>query len=370
MNGRKVRGSRVLRWWGALTLTVLTAATSACDNKAMGITRSPEPRADTVEDLRLVPVKAVEFRPRWEVRGVLAPQRTVSAAFLLGGRLREVAVQRGQQVEEGDVLARLDVAEVGAGMAQAAAAVRAAEAQVKLAADALRRLETLERERAIAEAEVVKVRLQHEAATALRAQAKAALRMTWVKTDQHLLRAPMAGTVLEVPERVGEIIGPGIPQFEIASLDRLRFQGTLPGEAAGQIVLGQEVEIRPRNGPPLTGRLTYVAAALTSDSHRLPFEAELEPPPNTPGLVNSYVQVSLAATAARPVAGVPPTSVVRGETTWVFVADRNGTVRRLSVEVLQTDSDQTLVVGVEPGQSVVDLPPADLADGTRIRRQG
>jgi RND family efflux transporter MFP subunit len=327
------------------------------------------PRVAKRPAVRLVRAEPYEHRPSWEVRGVLEPERSARAAFVLGGRLSKVLVERGDVVVEGQPLARLDTAEVGAGVAQARAAVAAASAQVDLAADALRRLERLDAEGAVAGVELAKLRHQHQAALALQAQARAAVQMASVKSGQHVLHAPIAGTVLSVPERVGEIVGPGIPQVEIASLDRLRFRGTLPEAAAGLVRLGQTVTLRRRSGESLAATLTYLSPALAADTHRLPFEAAVEVPAEArAGLANAWVLAVLEAVEAARAARVPSTAVVRGETTTVFAVDAERRVRRREVEVVRSLGDLVVVTGLEPGVEVVDLPPVDLADGAELPR--
>lgn len=342
----------------------------ACSGEASG--NAPERReigrTSAAAKLKVVKVETVEHRQRWKVRGVLEPGRTAGAAFIVGGRLAKIHVSRGDRVTEGQVLARLDAAEVGAGAEQARAAIAAAETQVQLAEDGLRRLESLEAEKAIAESELVKVRLQHEAALAMRERARAALKMVNVKSGQHVLRAPMAGTVLEVPERLGEIIGPGIPQFEIADLEKLRFRGSLPGEAAGRVVLGQEALVHLQGSKSITGRVSYVSPALTADTHRLPFEVEVDPPADLQGVANSYVHVELRADSAGEVARIPTTALKRGEETTVFVVTAQKSAKRHEVTVVGSEGDRSLVEGLEPGTLVIDLPPVDLEDGASVER--
>lgn len=356
----------------ALAAVLLLAGLAACQGVAAGDTAArPGRRGADAAAPAVVTVtpEAVEHRTAWEVRGALEPARTAGVAFILGGRLTKVLVERGDRVAEGQVLAQLDTAEVGAGVAQARAAVAAASAQVKLADDALGRLEKLTAERAVAEAKVVEVRLQREAAAALLAQAQAALQMASVKSGQHVLRAPMAGTVLEVPERVGEIVGPGIPMFQLADLDRLRVRGSLPGEAAGRIALGQEVPVRVRASTTLSGRISYISPALTPDSHRLPFEVEVAPPADRlDGLANAYVSLEVASSSAVTVARLPASAVVRGDEAAVFVVGDDGVARRRVVTIVRSQGDHVLVEGLEPGVAVIDLPPVDLTDGARVER--
>jgi RND family efflux transporter MFP subunit len=244
--------------------------------------------------------------------------------------------------------------------------VAAAEAQVELAEDALVRVERLSSKAAIAEAELVKVRHKRDAAVAMRNQARSVLQMAQVKRGQHVLRAPFSGTVLVAPDHVGEIVGPGIPQFDVADLSRLRARVSLPESAVGRVRVDQPAEVRTRGGESLEGRVALVLPALDAESHRLPIEVEVVPPEGAAGLANSFVRVRVEALEAVEAVSVPATALVRDDDTRVFVVE-GGVARARAVTVLSTEGDRAIVQGVPGGVSVVDVPAPDLRDGSRVR---
>ncbi len=115
------------RTWIALTIILALVA------GAFGYTRlstpppTPEPQTEVVEEVASVV---------W-ASGKVLPARWARLSFNIGGRLAEVNVEPGQQVEAGEVLARLDTTtlEQQVGQAQAALAVAQAQlAQVKAGA--------------------------------------------------------------------------------------------------------------------------------------------------------------------------------------------------------------------------------------------
>lgn len=62
--------------------------------------------------------------------GTLVPARWARLGFVLGGRVAEVLVAEGEKVEAGDVLVRLESAELAAAVRQAQAALDAAQAEL------------------------------------------------------------------------------------------------------------------------------------------------------------------------------------------------------------------------------------------------
>ncbi len=77
-----------------------------------------------------VPKVAQEITPMVSVTGKLVPARWAVVSAQVGGVVREVAVEEGETVAEGDLLIRLDDGDARLAVQQAEAAVAAAEAQL------------------------------------------------------------------------------------------------------------------------------------------------------------------------------------------------------------------------------------------------
>jgi HlyD family secretion protein len=169
------------------------------------------------------------------------------------GQLVEVAVRPGDDVEEGQLLARLDKvsAEVAFLVAQAElqvarASVSETEASVQRASRSLERTKRLA-EKGLASASAL------EAARSEMAQARAALRgaraersaaverasLRGRERDQTEIVAPRAGLVLEVPPRTGMIVGPQTRLFRIgAPLDQMHVEAPIGEADIGELSLG------------------------------------------------------------------------------------------------------------------------------------
>src|SRR5574341_599825 len=108
-----------------------------------------------------------------EATGQVVPAQWTTLSFTGGGRLVEVA-EVGDEVIAGEILARLDTAELDLAVAQAGAALDGAQARLDLAQDSFR-----EEDERIAQAAVD--------------QAQAALDLAELTRDRAALRAPFAG---------------------------------------------------------------------------------------------------------------------------------------------------------------------------------
>ncbi len=187
------------------------------------------------------------------------------------GRLAEVAVREGDDVEAGQVLARLDVRELEAELRQAQALVKQARKQraasaaviaqraseVVLAEKNLARarelyenrnipIEQLQRgETAVQASRAVRAAAEADLATAEAAIEAAAARAESVRTriDDSVLTSPLAGRVLYRLAEPGEVLAPGGKVFTVLDMADVSMTIFLPTLQAGRLRINDEARI-------------------------------------------------------------------------------------------------------------------------------
>lgn len=205
-------------------------------------------------------------------QGVAAEGRVVTypgAEVVVGaertGRLVRVAVEEGQTVARGQLLAELESDELRAGLAEAEAQQREAEAEVHLAELSLKRRQELAVQKVVsahdldqATRDVDTGRARVETARATVARYRAQLRKTQIL-------APIAGTVVLRHVDAGETVESGNRIVTLADLHRLRIEGEADeGDIAG-LQLGQPVTITCEGYPGRSwqGRVEELADSVT-----------------------------------------------------------------------------------------------------------
>lgn len=140
---------------------------------------------------------------------------------------------------------------------------------------------------------------------------------------KYLLRAPLSGTVVNQKIVLGQGVAAGDELFEIVDTSRVWVFANLPIEQARRFKEGDQGEVLPRGGEPITARLTYIApvADATTRTIRVRFDVE-----NSKGRLkpNEYVDVRLID-QQQPVLSIPLSALtmvegVRG----VFVQRETG----------------------------------------------
>ncbi len=189
-----------------------------------------------------------------------------------GGRIREVLAQEGDLVKPGQLLARMDTAELDAQLAQAEAQLAASEAAVKEAEAALVQrqsdltLARQELERALplvksgsmaqrtadqrqsvrntaeatVAAAVAQVRTREQSVKA----ARAAVKVIQTRIDDATLTAPVTGRVLYRLAQPGEVLAGGGKLLTLVNLADIYMEVFLPSAQAHRTAIGAEARIK------------------------------------------------------------------------------------------------------------------------------
>lgn len=250
------------------------------------------------------------------------------------GQLR--ALQEGDLVRAGEVLATLRVTDYALRVQEA----RAAYEQAKTAADqAQRDVDRLQK--LLSGGASTKVDL--DAATARLDATRATLAGAKTKVDQAAtmlsdatLRAPMNGVVLKRHVEVGSLAGAGTLAFSLADVSSVKAVFAVPDAVLPSLQLGakQAVTTEAWPGESFAGRLSRVSPA--ADPRSLVFEAEVLVPNDDgrlkPGMVAA---LSLDAKLAADAPLVPLSAIVRAQDHGfaVFVVDDASVAHLRTIEL-------------------------------------
>lgn len=204
-----------------------------------------------------VSVLSVERSDHYRVErsylGQVEAKQTSSLAFEYPGQLRVIPIEEGDKVQEGQLLAELDVEEVLARKDEALARLAAAQAQRELSASTLRR--SMEAGSAVSEQALEEARLNDAASQADVEALQASLAAINVRLKKSLLIAPYSGTIVRRYVDEGATVEQGRAVFDIQSDSLPKLRVGLPGQLARDVQVGQIVTIR-LNGEQLEALVT------------------------------------------------------------------------------------------------------------------
>lgn len=262
------RGTSRAGW--ILGLLVLVAVAAGAIFLYRNTTSAGEPPVETAVPVMVRPVGRVERPVSFEVSGEVEARRTVDLGFKVPGVVETVAVDEGQAVTAGQLLAELESTEYELAMELAAA-------QAELAQDAHRRASQLNQQSSIPEADFVKAQV------ALR-QANAQHELARTKVADTRLSSPIGGVVARRGIDPGEQAAPGFPMFTIVQINPAQVRVGVPEAEIGGVRTGQTATVRlpALPGVSIEGRVELVGVVADPVSRTYVVKISL---PNQGGLL-------------------------------------------------------------------------------------
>jgi HlyD family secretion protein len=197
-----------------------------------------------------IPVERRDIIVTATASGVIQPILTLSVKSKASGEILEMPVQTGDEVQKGQLLARIDPRIPQSNLAQAQASLDVARAQLDNATAQLKRSQALYQSQSITQAGYDSSQLG--AATARSAVVTAQANLQTAKdamADTHV-GAPVTGMVLEVDAVLGTVIsspvndvGGGTVILKIANLDTVQVSALVDETDVGKVKPGMTVTI-------------------------------------------------------------------------------------------------------------------------------
>jgi len=278
--------------------------------------------------------------------------RTSHVGSIVEGRIDDVLVLPGDRVAAGAPLFHIHSHE----MAVAHRDVVTAQAELTMARAAYERSRTLLEAEAVSKEEVDRRRAQFESAQAEQVRSEEIMRhLSPSATGEVVVRAPRAGTVIDVKVRPGEAVLVGSSLATLGDASRLWVIGFVPEHAALQLRPRDSVAVRIDALPDslIPGRVVRVSGVVDSLRRAVDVRVELLVIPTgvRPGMFASILLPS-----ADPVDRVvlPAPAVQRtSEGDVVFIADGNNRFRQRVVQAVALGNGQMAIAGLPAGIPVV-----------------
>lgn len=334
-----------------------------------------------------------------DATGYVVARRMATVSAKVPGRVREVLIEEGQTVREGETIATLDPIDAEQQRALARSQVDAArsqgaslQAQLREAEAQASRLGALVRQQLVSKAQYDQAIAQRDT---LRAQlatarqntvvAERSLRIAAQGVDNNIVRAPFDGVVIAKAAQPGEIVSPmaaggGFTRTGIGTIvdmDSLEVEVDVGESYIGRVRPGMPVEATLNAYPDWKIPAEVIAIIPTADRAKATVKVRIKLNQKDPRIVPDMgVKVSFLEeakpgdTGRRAGVRIPAAAVVeRDGKPVVFVVGDKDTVAMTPVSVGEKmgDADVQVMSGVEAGATVVVSPPDTLQNGSRIK---
>lgn len=197
----------------ALALTGCQDQTAESDTASQAV--------EVVRPAKLVAVTALNQQAIKHFPGVIEAANKTQLSFRVSGQVEQLAVQAGQQVRQGQLLAQLDTTDYDNNLAQAQANYNLAQVQF----DQVTKLY----------AKNYSSKTELEQVTAQLKASKAALAMAQDSVSYTQLRAPMDAVIDRVNVENHQLVSPQLPAIELRTMDDFDVRFDIPESLLTQV---------------------------------------------------------------------------------------------------------------------------------------
>ena len=287
--------------------------------------------------------------------GTVEPTVMTPLAPRSAGRLAAIQVEEGARVRRGQVLARIEAADLDQ-------TVQEMSAREQLARTQYERTRDLVAQKFVSPAELDRTRTELQAA-------QAAVRRAQAQRDYNQLVAPADGIVLRRDGEPGQFVAAGQAVLTLACCAPLRVSAEVDEEDIARVLVGQKAMLRT---DALPGRLFEgEVAEITpkgdpvSRSYRVRIRLADAPAVDAGPLRTGMTMDANLIVSRRESALLVPSRALKGSAVWVL---EEGRVQRREVKKGVSGAERSEIVsGLAEGEMVV-LSPADtLRQGQRAR---
>ncbi|HRA37835.1 MAG TPA: efflux RND transporter periplasmic adaptor subunit [Pseudomonadota bacterium] len=332
-----------------------------------------------------------------DATGYITARRIATVSAKVTGKVREVMIEEGQRVEEGEVLATLDDAEAQAELSLREAQLASARAQLdEIRTNAANARREYERQQSLDARKLTSASALDGARTLvealdgrLRAQerevdvASESVDSAQVQLDNTIVRAPFSGVITVKAAQPGEMISPisagggsirtGIGT--VVDMDSLEIQVDVNEAYINRVQPGQPVEAVLNAYPEWKIPARVIAIVPTADRSKATVKVRIALDERDARIVPDMgVRVAFleerAPASAPPVAAgvlVPAAAIRKDGGTDVVYVVKDGKAQRRAVTLGGAVGDSRQVRGgVSAGERVIIEAPAELKDGAVV----
>lgn len=334
-------------YFSVIALALLSAS---CSNKNEGVEK---PQAVKVNVQK---IQKVDKLQELNYSATIEADNTAQISFAVPGTVNNVAVNEGQTVKNGQLLASIDATTYSN-------ALQIANLSYEQSADTYKRLNQLYVKGSLPEKDYIDIQTKL-------AQSAANKRISAKQIADTRLYAPMTGIITHRFIEKGSTAAPGIPAFSIIKTDMVYAKITVPESEVGILKQGMTANVFiPTLNDSIKGKISIINPQADDKSKTFTIKIKIDNGSQKllPGML-AYVKVNPMKTEK--VIVIPATAVIRDadDITYVYVTNNNKTVIRKRITVGSITGMQEIIIkdGLSENDIIVTAGQSRLKDGAQV----
>lgn len=309
------------------------------------------------------------------ITGTIEPRNEVNVKPQISGIIAELMKEPGQTVQQGEVIARVQVIPDMGQLSSAESRVRLAEINLQQTEVDYQRMEKLHEKKLVSEEQFEKSRQQLKQAIEEKAAADDALQVVRdgvsksnASASSTLIRSTISGVILDVPVKVGNSVinsntfNDGTTIAVVANMQDLIFRGNIDETEVGQLVIGvpMKITIGALQNLSFDAALEYVSPKATQNNGANQFEIKAAVKVADHRNIRSgySANAEIVLQSARQVLSVPESTIeFRGDSAFVYVVSETGAEKTYERRAVETGLSDGVNIEIKQG----------LKEGDRVR---
>jgi membrane fusion protein (multidrug efflux system) len=355
---KRVRSSKARSLVGILIALGIAAGMLVAASMVPSQKRDVAPTEAPPVNVRVLPVTAIAQLPdTFDLPAVVEPNRIVTVAAEVAGRIETIPPREGGLVQAGDVLVQLNTDLIKP-------QVQVAEAQFKRDKIQYERMAALVASNATSRSDL------DDAINRL-AISEAQLAENRARLERCRIVAPIRGILNDLPVEEGEYVQAGTAVAELVETDTVKVAVDVPERDIGFFSVGQKAQV-PMDAPDgpesVEGTITFISKIASPLTRSTRMEVTLD---NTQGLLRSgqIVRVRLTRRVLEDAILIPLLAVIPMEDgKAVYVVDSNQQAERRTVTLGIIKGDQVRITkGLFPGDRLIVAGHRFVAPGQAVK---
>ncbi|MEX2473712.1 efflux RND transporter periplasmic adaptor subunit [Marinobacter sp.] len=302
--------------------------------------------------------------------GIIRATQRATLTFQVSGTLREQAIELGQKVAAGDVLARVYNPALEPARDSAQARLDELNTQYDQASREWDRSSRLHERGVVSEQNLEQIAARRDGLKASVATARASLAEASRLLDESVLKAPFSGRVEALLVERDEFVAAGEPVMRLSSPNGREVEVRVPAYMLSHVTLGQLLpvwSVQDRSRPPETGSIVEIAQAGGVRGELHPVLVSLPADTLEPG---EPVEVGITPTQTVATT-VPLLSVMKSSSGASVFRVVDGYANRVPVVVNRVIGERVVVGSgnLKPGDQVVYAGMTRLSEGDAVEVQ-
>jgi len=221
-------------------------------------------KADDIPEVRVRNLTAKSMNDQIEVTGRTRASRKVSLRAETDGQVSSIKFEKGQIVQEGQILAKLEVRDRAAKVLDAEQSLNQRQIQFNAAKE-------LAEKGFNSRVRLAEARAQLESA-------KSQLKQARVELSNINIKAPFDAVINGQMIEIGDYVSKGDDLFNLVDLDPIEIAGFLTEKQMEYITEGTQATAELLRGQSVEGQITFIAAAANDETRTFEMEMTLPNP--------------------------------------------------------------------------------------------